>query len=63
MTNGIGNVGMTAFPALFEPFSRTKKKAGYTQVNAIKGVEIRVEKPLFYPLWFAFQSGREYFPM
>ena len=24
----IGNVGMTAFPALFEPFSRTKKKAG-----------------------------------
>ena len=24
----VGNVDMTAFPALFEPFSRTKKKAG-----------------------------------
>ena len=35
----------------------------YTQVNPIKDVEIRVEKPLFYPLWFAFQSEHECFPM
>ena len=35
----------------------------YTQVNPIKDVEIRVEKPLFYPLWFAFQSKHECFPM
>ena len=30
VTNALESVGMAAFPALFEPFSRTKKKAvGY----------------------------------
>ena len=34
----VGNVGMTVFPALFEPFSRTKKKAaGYEFVKGKTG--------------------------